>query len=268
MSQPAFPASLAESRPDKPRANGQTWVSLFGEGPRAIEDLLAMAGPFIDRAKLAYGSSLLADRTTLAGMIGALTKAGVDVYPGGSLTEMALRARRYELLLGWAREVGFTAIEICDGVIELPTPERCRAIEQAVAAGFRVTTVVQEVVRKPLAEVVPLRERIERVKEDLAAGATHCHIVFQAMMRGETPSDVVGPIKREQVKALVEAVGPARLVWEATRLEDQLYFLRAVGREVNLGHVPPSAIVMLEAQRRGLGYESFWSNVWKRDHWD
>lgn len=227
-----------------------------------------MASPFIDRAKLAYGSSLLADRSTLVAMIGALTKAGIDVYPGGSLTEMALRARRYEHLLEWAREVGFTAIEVCDGVIELPTPERRRAIEQAVAAGFRVTTVVQEVVRKPLAEVVPLRERIERVKEDLAAGATHCHIVFQAMMRGETPSDVIGPIKREQVKALVEAIGPARLVWEAVRLEDQLYYLRSVGPDANLGHVPPPTVVMLEAQRRGLGYESFWSKVWKRDHWD
>lgn len=268
MTEPAFPGSLAEARPDKPRAIGQTWVSLFGEGPRAVEDLLAMAGPFIDRAKLAYGSSLLADRATLTGMIGALGKAGIDVYPGGSLTEMALRARRYPELLAWAREVGFTAIEVCDGVIELPTPERRRAIEQAAAAGFRVTTVVQEVVRKPLAEVVPLRERIERVKEDLSAGATHCHIVFQAMMRGETPSDVVGPIKREQVKALVEAVGPARLVWEATRLEDQLYYLRSVGPEANLGHVPPPTVVMLEAQRRGLGYESFWSKVWKREHWD
>lgn len=268
MSEPDFPASLADSRPDKPRASGQTWVSLFGEGPRAIEDLIAMAGPFIDRVKLAYGSSLLADRTALAGMIGTLVKAGIDVYPGGSLTEMALRARRYEHLLAWAREVGFTAIEVCDGVIDLPTPERRRAIEQAVTAGFRVTTVVQEVVRKPLAEVVPLRERIERVKEDLAAGATHCHIVFQAMMRGETSSDVVGPIKREQVKALVEAVGAARLVWEAARLEDQLYYLRAIGSDVNLGHVPPPTVVILEAQRCGLGYESFWSKVWKREHWD
>lgn len=268
MTESAFPASLADSRPGKPRANGQTWISLFGEGPRAVEDLLTMAGPFIDRAKLAYGSSLLADQTVIASLVGALTKAGIDVYPGGSLTEMALRARRYEELLAWAREVGFTAIEVCDGVIELPTPERRRAIEQAVSAGFRVTTVVQEVVRKPLAEVVPLRERIERIREDLSAGATHCHIVFQAMMRGETPSDVVGPIKREQVKALVEAVGPVRLVWEATRLEDQLYYLRAIGPEANLGHVPPQTIVMLEAQRRGLGYESFWSKVWKRDHWD
>lgn len=268
MSGPDFPGSLAEPRPPKPRRTGETWIQLFGEAPRAVEDLLTMAAPFIDRAKLAYGSSLLAERSVLEATVGSLAKAGVDVYPGGTLVEMAIRARRYPDLLQWAREVGFTAIEVCDGVIEMPPAERRRAIEQAVAAGFRVTTVVQEVVRKPLAEVVPLRERIERVREDLAAGATHCHVVFQAMMRGETPSDVVGPIKREQVRALAEAAGPERLVWEATRVEDQLYYLRALGREVNLGHVPPATVVQLEAQRRGLGYESFWSKVWKRDHWD
>jgi phosphosulfolactate synthase (CoM biosynthesis protein A) len=78
----------------------------------------------------------------------------------------------------------------------------------------------------------------------------------------------VGPIKREQVRALVEVVGAERLVWEATRLEDQLYYLRALGRDVNLGHVPAATVVQLETQRRGLGYESFWSKVWGRAHWD
>jgi phosphosulfolactate synthase len=268
MSDAGFPFSLAAARPDKPRARGQTWISLFGEGPRAVEDLLTMAGAFIDRAKLAYGSSVLAERGTVGTIIGLLRKAAVDVYPGGTLVEMALRAGRYADFLAWARDTGFTAIEVCDGVIELPPAERRRAIEEARAAGFRVTTVVQEVIRKPFAEVVSLRERIERVKEDLAAGATHCHIVFQAMMRGETPSDVVGPIKREQVRRLAEAVGVERLAWEATRIEDQLYYLRSIGPDVNLGHVPATAAVQLEAQRRGLGYESFWSKVWGREHWD
>jgi phosphosulfolactate synthase len=267
MSYTAFPGSIAEPRPYKPRARGQTWISLFGEGPRAVEDLITMAGPFIDRAKLAYGSSLLADRGTLTAIIDFLTKAGVDVYPGGTLVEMALRAGRYADLLAWARDTGFTAIEVCDGVIELPAPDRRRAIADARAAGFRVTTVVQEVIRKPHAEVVSLRQRIERVKEDLGAGATHCHIVFQAMMRGETPTDVVGPIKRGEVRALVEAAGAEHLTWEATNIDDQLFYLRAIGRDVNLGHVPAATVVQLEAQRRGLGYESFWSKVWGLDHW-
>jgi phosphosulfolactate synthase len=233
-----------------------------------VEDLLTMAGAFVDRAKLAYGSSLLAEPGPRRAIVGLLRAAGVDVYPGGTLVEMALRAGRYPDLLAWARDEGFTAIEVCDGVIELAAPARRRAIERALAAGFRVTTVVQEVVRKPLAEVVPLRDRIRRVQADLAAGATHAHVVFQALLRGETPGDVVGPIKREQVRALVEAVGPERLAWEAPRTDDQLHYLRAVGREANLGHVPAAAVVQLEAQRRDLGYESFWSRVWGRAHWD
>ncbi len=265
---PAFPYSLASPREGKPRRRGQTWISLFGEGPRSVEDLLTMAGPFIDRAKLAYGSSLLADRGALRAVLDLLHKAQVDVYPGGTLVEMAIREGRYEDLLAWARDTGFTSIEVCDGVIELPPPARRNAIERARAAGFRVTTVVQEVVRKPLAEVVPLRERIRRAEEDLAAGATDVHIVFQALLRGETPSDVVGPIKREQVRALSDAVGTDRLVWEATRLDDQLYYLRTVGPDASLGHVPPAGVVQLEAQRRDLGYESFWSKVWRRPHWD
>jgi phosphosulfolactate synthase len=227
-----------------------------------------MAGGFIDRAKLAYGSSLLAERGALRSIMDLLHKASVDVYPGGTLVEMAIRDGRYDDLLAWARDTGFTAIEVCDGVIELPPPARRQAIERAQAAGFRVTTVVQEVVRKPLSEVVPLRERIQRAQEDLAAGASHAHIVFQALMRGETPSDVVGPIKREQVRALVEVIGPDRLVWEATRLEDQLYYLKTIGRDANLGHVPLGTVVQLEAQRRDLGYETFWAKVWKRQHWD
>jgi phosphosulfolactate synthase len=263
-----FPYSLAAPREGKPRRRGQTWISLFGEGARTVEDLLATAGPFIDRAKLAYGSSLLLERGALRTLMDRLHKADVDVYPGGTLVEMAIRAGRYEELLAWARDVGFTAIEVCDGVIELPPSARRAAIERAQAAGFRVTTVVQEVVRKPLAEVVPLAARIERAREDLAAGATEVHIVFQALLRGESPGDVVGPIKREQVRALLDAVGPERLVWEASRLEDQLYYLRTVGRDANLGHVPPSTVVQLEAQRRELGYETFWSRVWQRPHWD
>lgn len=263
-----FPAPLVEARAEKPRTTGMTWISLFGEGPGAVTDLLAVAAPFIDRAKLAYGSSLLMAPAVLQTVIDHLTRAGVEVYPGGTLVEMALRAGRYPDLLRWARDVGFTGLEVCDGVIELPERERARAIEQARQAGFRVTTVVQEVTRKPVVEVVPLPERLSRIRQDLDAGATHVHVVFQAMMRGETPSDVVGPIKREQVRALAGAIGPDRLVWEAVRPEDQLSYLRALGRGVNLGHVAPPTVVMLEAQRRGLGYESFWSKVWGRAHWD
>ena len=87
------------------------------------------------------------------------------------------------------------------------------------------------------------------------------------MARGETPKDVVGPIKREQVRLLIEAVGAEQLVFEALSTDDQLAYLRMVGPDVSLGHVDPRTVAQLEAQRRGLGYESCWSKVWGRAHW-
>ena len=69
-------------------------------------------------------------------------------------------------------------------------------------------------------------------------------------MRGETPSDVVGPIKRDQTMDLVEQVGAEKLVFEAMTGDDQLKFIRMLGKNVNLGHVAPRTAVQVAAQRR------------------
>ena len=253
--------------PERPRYRGQTWISLFGEGPADIEGLLEIAGPFVDRAKIAYGCAILTSTETQKEINSILQNAGVDTYPGSSLLEMAHHFGHYEAFLDWAQGVGFGSVEVADGVIEITDSERSDLIRQAVSAGFNVTTVVQEVIRKPVIDVVPLNERIDRAKRDLDAGASCVHIVFQAIARGEVPSDLVGPIKIQQAERLAEDVGQENLAWEAASLEDQLTYLRSFGSDVNLAHVQPNTAVQLAAQRRGLGYESFWSEVWKRPHW-
>lgn len=252
---------------NKPRETGQTWISLFGEGLSDVGALLEVAAPYIDRVKIAYGSAVLASPEMLRDTIALLKQAEVEPYPGGTLLEMALHYGQYDAFVDWARGAGFTGLEICDGVIEMSDDMRSETIRRAAADGFTVTTVVQEVIRKPIVDVVPLEERVARAERDLAAGAQRVHLVFQAIARGEVSSDMVGPIKARQAERLVEAIGADRLVWEAQTLEDQIAFLRLFGNTVNLGHVNPRTAVQLEAQRRGLGYESFWSEVWKRPHW-
>src|ERR1017187_4967285 len=202
-----FLSTIVKPRPAKPRTKGCTWVSLFGEGPRQVEALLETTADYIDRAKMAYGSSLLAKPEVLQAITCQLKDAGIGAYPGGTILEMAIRAGQRDQFFDWVLKMGFTGVEVCDGVIEMSTELRADCIGYAVKAGLTVTTVVQEVIRKPVVEVVTLRERIDRAKRDLGAGASQCHVVFQAMARGETPADIVGPIKREQVRLLVEAVG-------------------------------------------------------------
>lgn len=251
----------------KSGTQGQTWISLFGEGPSEVAALMESGGPHIHRAKLAYGSSLLTSWTSLVRINGILKDAEVISYPGGTLVEMALRAGKYPEFLDWALQAGFTAIEVCDGVIEMSDEMRADTIRRAIDVGFRVSTVVQEVIRKPIVEVVPLAERIARVERDLDAGAEYAHIVFQGMARGETPADIVGPIKRDQAMALVDRIGSEKLVWEALSSDDQLTFIRMMGKHVNLGHVAPRTAVQLAAHRTAFAYETFWSEVWGKPHW-
>ena len=73
---PGFPGSLLEPRPDKPGPQRRDADLPLRRGAPAVEDLVTMAGPFIDRAKLAYGSSLLAERGTLAAVIELLDEGG------------------------------------------------------------------------------------------------------------------------------------------------------------------------------------------------
>ena len=69
------------------------------------------------------------------------------------------------------------------------------------------------------------------------------------------------------VKRVIAEIGSDRMVCEALSADDQLKYLRTFGPDISLGHVDPRTVVQLEAQRRRLGYETFWSAVWGRPHW-
>jgi phosphosulfolactate synthase len=263
----AFANLLVSPRAGKPRVAGSTWITLFGEGPRQLEALLETSSEFIDRAKLAYGSALLAKPALLKTVTAMLRERGIEPYPGGTILEMAIRLGHVPAFYDWAQEMGFTGIEICDGVVEMTREERSSYIRMGVERGLNVTTVVQEAIRKPVIEIVPLNDRIARAKADLEAGATQAHFIYQGMARGETPADVVGPLKFEQVKRVIAEIGSERMVCEALSADDQLKYLRTFGPEISLGHIDPRTVVQLEAQRRRLGYETFWSAVWGRPHW-
>ncbi|MFO1267516.1 MAG: phosphosulfolactate synthase [Rubrivivax sp.] len=197
----AFASLLVSPRAGKPRLAGSTWITLFGEGPRQLEALLETSAEFIDRAKLAYGSALLAEPGLLKTITKMLRERGIEPYPGGTILEMAIRAAQVPAFYDWVQEMGFTGMEVCDGVVVMTREERSNYIRIGVERGLNVTTVVQEAIRKPVIEVVPLAERIARATADFEAGATQAHFIYQAMVRGETPADVVGPLSSSRSSA-------------------------------------------------------------------
>ena len=66
-----------------------------------------------------------------------------------------------------------------------------------------------------------------------------------------------GAIRPEVVEALAATVGPDCVVFEAPREDQQAWFVRRFGPEVNLANVPPDGALGLETFRLSLRADTY-----------
>lgn len=243
-----FPPQPA--RRPKPRSEGLTMVIDKGLGLRETEDLLEMASSYIDYVKLAFGTSFLYPSAVLEYKIAAIKACGLDVYPGGTLYELACVERRIEHFARKAREIGFTALEVSEGTIELSRESRRRMIDAALDAGLNVVT---EIGKKDPSVRLEVNQVAEEVAWDLAAGSRLVIIEGRDSGVGVGAYDDNGAPRHGFVDELLRAVDePGRIMWEAPQGRQQLYWIKRFGPNANLGNVQPADVIPLEAMRQGL----------------
>ena len=61
-----------------------------------------------------------------------------------------------------------------------------------------------------------------------------------------------GEVREGLIGEITHEVDPARILFDAPRKEQQVWFIRRFGPEVNLGNVPAGEVLALETLRRGL----------------
>lgn len=216
----------------------------------ALEGLLAMAAPFVDLWKLAFGTSALLSHEALARRVSLARRYGVEVYPGGTLLEVALHQNRLEAWIDRALTAGLGTVELSDGTIPLPLARRAEAVARLREAGF---TVITEVGKKHPEDRPALPVLTETVEADLAAGAAWVIVEGRESGQGVGVYRADGSIDPSLVEALVAAAGgPERLLWEAPQKSQQQGLIQRFGVNVNLGNVEPGEILALEALRLGL----------------
>ncbi len=237
-------------RSQKPRESGWTMVIDKGLGINVIDDLMQDAAPVIDVIKLTFGTSAFFRFDVLKEKVRTIVAHGVDVMPGGTFGEVALWQRSYDRYLARARELGFTAIEVSDGTIELDARTRHEAIAQAVKAGFRV---LSEVGKKDPADAQPMAVLADVVNADLDHGAFMVIMEAREAGKGVGIYDASGLPREAEIDAFLKGVKtPDRILWEAPLGPQQRYLVLRFGPNVNLGNVAPEDILALEALRCGL----------------
>jgi len=242
--------SPIKGRTQKPRENGITMVIDKGLGLNEIKDLISLAGDYIDIIKLTFGTSAFYEEKLLKEKNKLITQAEIDVMPGGTFLEVAIWKNVYEKFLERAKELGFTAIEVSDGTIEIDLEERKKIIKKAVNMGFKV---ISEVGKKDPNEKISIPLMHKEILSDLECGAFKVIVEAREAGRGVGIYDSEGKIKEEEIDKIISGVKDVNcLIWEAPHKNQQQYLILRFGLNVNLGNIPPDEVLALEALRQGL----------------
>ena len=252
MTDYAFAAIPMLARPAKPRAAGQTMMIDFGLGLRQQEDILQLAGEYIDSAKLAVGVARLLPRELVKRKIGLYKQHEVLPYPGGQFLEYAVLCDKVDAYFAEARALGFPAVEVSDNLLSISLAEKQAFI--AKAGETYGLEVFGEVGKKEGLDVTVSLE--DDIRACLAAGSSKVLI--------EAAEIFAHGRDRNAITQLTEAAPLEKLMFELTGpwIEGTGYsepdtlarwLMDTFGPNVNIGNVQPDSLLRLETARRSLG---------------
>ncbi|MEA2685452.1 MAG: phosphosulfolactate synthase [Actinomycetota bacterium] len=240
-----FTLELPE-RSVKPRRVGLTHVLDKGLTPGEVAGLLTSCGTYVDVWKFGWGTAYV--DPGVESKLALLAHHGVLGCVGGTLLEVAWAQRRADDLLDWAAGAGFPCVEVSRGAAPMTVGDKHDLIRVA-ASGF---TVLSEVGTKSRTARMHPGEWADEVAGDLAAGARW------VLTEGRESGTVGiyrddGSVREDVLAAVVGAAGGfERIVFEAPRKDQQAWFIRRFGPEVNLANIPVAEVLGLETLRLGL----------------
>jgi phosphosulfolactate synthase len=248
--------AMVDRRIRRPRATGVTMVIDTGIGLSAMADILELSGDHIDQWKFGFGTTALMPRAALEAKLALLRARDILAYPGGTLLEAAVVQEHCRVFMQRAAELGFTAVEISEGTIDLPAERRRRMIDCARNAGL---TPITEVGRKDPARQPDAEELAQQSLRDLDWGAAFVIIEGRESGRNVGIYDRSGEIREPFLEDIIRLVGDAaaRLIWEAPDRAQQACLVCRFGANVSLGNIAPQDCLALEALRCGLRFETF-----------
>jgi phosphosulfolactate synthase len=232
-------------RSDKPRQRGITHVLDRGLSVADAGGLIEVAGDFVDLVKLGWGTSVVTGN--LEAKLARYREAGIPVMFGGTLTELAIEQNRLERLIDWLRELAIDYVEISDGTITMPHEEKLELISR-LAGEF---TVLSEVGSKDDTRIMAPYRWVELIEKELEAGAWK--VIAEARESGNVGiyrHD--GEVRMGLIDEIAHAIDPQLILFEAPRKEQQVWFVRRFGVNVNLGNISPEDVLSLETIRLGL----------------
>jgi phosphosulfolactate synthase len=245
-----FNLKSVPNRSSKPREEGLTMVMDKGISLRQVEDFLSMNEHLVDLVKLGFGTSVISKN--LKEKIALYKQAGIKTYFGGTLFEAFVIRNQFNDYKSVLEEYGLEYVEVSDGSIDLEHAEKCDYVSD-LAQNY---TVLSEVGSKDANVIIPPYKWIKLMKAEFEAGSWK--VIAEARESGTVGIfRGSGEIRSGLIDEILTEIKAEDIIWEAPQKSQQVWFIKLLGHNVNLGNIGVEEVIPLETLRLGLRGDTF-----------
>ncbi len=217
---------------------------------REAEDFMSVCSNHVDIVKLGWATSFVTPK--LKEKIEIYHSAGIPVYLGGTLLEAFIIRNQFEDYLRILDKFDLKYAEVSDGSIELEHDEKCNYIKRLSES----VTVLSEVGSKDAEKIIPPYKWIQLMNKELEAGAWK--VIGEAREGGNVGLfRSSGEVREGLVDEILTQIPFEKIIWEAPQKSQQVWFIKLLGTNVNLGNIAPNEVIPLETIRLGLRGDTF-----------
>jgi phosphosulfolactate synthase len=130
--------------------------------------------------------------------------------------------------------------------------DKCKCIQTL----SQQVTVLSEVGSKDAEKIIPPYKWIKLMQAELDAGAWK--VIGEAREGGNVGLfRSSGEVRSGLVEEILTKIPFEKIIWEAPQKEQQVWFIKLLGTNVNLGNIAPNEMIPLETIRLGLRGDTF-----------
>ena len=237
-------------RTSKPRQYGFTMAMDKGLSSREVEDFLSVSSDHVDIVKLGWATSFVTP--TLKEKLKIYKDAGIPTYFGGTLFEAFVIRNQFDDYRKILDKFDMDFAEVSDGSIEIDHDIKCEFIRKL----SEQVTVLSEVGSKDADKIIPPYKWISLMQSELDAGAWK--VIGEAREGGNVGLfRSSGEVRSGLVEEILTKIPFEKIIWEAPQKSQQVWFVKLLGPNVNLGNISPREVIPLETLRLGLRGDTF-----------
>ncbi len=234
----------------KPRNHGITMMMDKGLSIKEVENFIECNLEFTDLIKLGFGTSIITPN--IIDKIKIYRKNGLKVFPGGTLFEAFYIRGQLNDYKNYLHKIGVDMLEISDGSINIDNNEKCNIIHE-FSKEFKV---VSEVGCKDANIEIKSQNWVDFMRNELESGSWK--VITEAREGGNVGIfNTHGEIKSGLVNDINNQININDIIWESPNKNQQAWFIKKFGANVNLGNISHNDIIPLECLRLGLRGDTF-----------